>query len=470
MLWYASRVLDRSDEPWGLISLATAAIFLFQDRVHRPEESGVKNAKLNGSLAVVSYIVLFPFAPNLVLGFLLIAALWFILSGDRPQTGRAGIFGLVLISLPLIPSLNFYGGYPMRLVTAAGTQLLLACLGMSVSQQGTMLTVQNMLIAIDAPCSGISMLWASTYISLLMATIFKLSVKKTLLLVLATGGFVITANVLRAASLVMYDTIAGHQAAIASAMPEPIVHVGVGLLVFVFSSVSIILLALKLQKLEAPQNKAPQKTSLTIVPSAAGLKLRFLADRLFIPACLIAACMPLLTHSGRNVTAQYSPPRWPTKIAGHTLMAMALLPDEDAFSKEFPGAMKRFNDGSTAFIVRAVNRETRQLHPSSDCFRGLGYSITFRPLVVDQESNQWNAFVAVKDGLALLVMERVYDEQGKSWTDVSSWYWAAALGQTKGPWWAITMVRPATAAEAQSALEEEPTAEPLAHPLHSPRS
>jgi hypothetical protein len=37
------------------------------------------------------------------------------------------------------------------------------------------------------------------------------------------------------------------------------------------------------------------------------------------------------------------------------------------------------------------------------------------------------------------VCERIYDQAGASWTDVSSWYWDAALGRSQGPWMAVAV-------------------------------
>jgi exosortase len=453
--WYVSRSLDASDEPWGLIALATAAWCLYQNKSDKQSHpSGANPSKLLGLLATAIYIVLFPFAPNLILSLLVIAALWYAMPTGRESQGRAGIAGLLVISLPLIPSLNFYAGYPMRLVTAAGAKLMLSCLGMSVSQQGAMLTVQNKLVAIDAPCSGISMIWAAAYIALLMATVLKLSGKKTLMLGFLTALIVVAGNIIRAATLVMYDTIAGHQADIARLMPEPMMHLGVGLLIFALSGGATVLFALKLQSLSEKQPSPQPGRILNYSIPNWFLAAQPLANYILIPICLVAAAMPFFAHPSRSASTKYCPPQWPTEIAGHALTAVASLPEENAFAKEFPGAMKRFTDGSNAYFVRAVNHETRQLHPSSDCFRGMGYAITFRPITVDQDGNRWNTFLATKDGQSgqsFLVMERLYDRHGQSWTDVSTWYWTAALGQSKGPWWAITMARQATADEAKAA-------------------
>jgi hypothetical protein len=39
------------------------------------------------------------------------------------------------------------------------------------------------------------------------------------------------------------------------------------------------------------------------------------------------------------------------------------------------------------------------------------------------------------------VFERIYDEHGQSYTDVSAWYWASLLDQTRAPWWSVTIAQ-----------------------------
>jgi hypothetical protein len=43
----------------------------------------------------------------------------------------------------------------------------------------------------------------------------------------------------------------------------------------------------------------------------------------------------------------------------------------------------------------------------------------------------------------LRIRERIIDAGGATWTDISSWYWAALLGRSRGPWWAVTVIEPA---------------------------
>ena len=117
---------------------------------------------------------------------------------------------------------------------------------------------------------------------------------------------------------------------------------------------------------------------------------------------------------------------------------MPLTELEERFNAEFPGKIGRFTDGKREFIVRWVTEATRKLHPASDCFQGLGYSV--KPLAVhrDETGSLWSSFAAGKGNDRLRVYERIHSDSGQTWTDVSSWYWAA-LRDGGGGWWAITI-------------------------------
>ena len=57
-------------------------------------------------------------------------------------------------------------------------------------------------------------------------------------------------------------------------------------------------------------------------------------------------------------------------------------------------------------------------------------------------------FTARKDGVALRVCEQIEDAAGRRFADTSAWYWAAVLGQSTGPWRAVTVTRPWQASDA----------------------
>ena len=68
---------------------------------------------------------------------------------ERPPVAY---WGLVALALPVLPSLQFTLGYPMRVVSAALTAALLQAHGLAVMRQGTFLAWRNELVQFDAPC------------------------------------------------------------------------------------------------------------------------------------------------------------------------------------------------------------------------------------------------------------------------------------------------------------------------------
>lgn len=165
--------------------------------------------------------------------------------------------------------------------------------------------------------------------------------------------------------------------------------------------------------------------------------MRASARALFF-ACAIAAVVPLL-----GARPQPAPvgnfPGWPSQFVGKPLRALPLGPTEQRFATDFPGRIGRFSDGEREIVIRWVSQGTRKLHPASDCFRGTGYSITPQPLAVDPDGARWGTFLATRGEQRLDVRERIYDTSGNQWTDASAWYWAAAMGESAGPWWAVTV-------------------------------
>lgn len=131
-------------------------------------------------------------------------------------------------------------------------------------------------------------------------------------------------------------------------------------------------------------------------------------------------------------------PGWPERFAGRKLEPVALSEREARFFAGFPGRVGRFTDGSRQLVLRWVASPTRRLHPAADCYRGLGYAI--RPLPAQKDGDGlWGRFEARRGGEVLLVRERITDSAGRSWGEVSEWYWATLLKRTEAPWWAATI-------------------------------
>ena len=164
--------------------------------------------------------------------------------------------------------------------------------------------------------------------------------------------------------------------------------------------------------------------------------------RWLLLALLAGALWPL---AGRGLaTAAPSPDasahEWPREWQGDTLRPLALTAVEQRFAQRFPGHIGRFEAAGSVWVLRDVTRPTRALHPASDCFRGLGYRIEQAQLQREADSRIWRCFVAERDGQRVRVCERIVDAQGHDFIDASSWFWAATLGRTSGPWRAMTRV------------------------------
>ncbi|MBX9829707.1 MAG: exosortase/archaeosortase family protein [Xanthobacteraceae bacterium] len=110
-------------------------------------------------------------------------------------------WGLVALALPVLPSLQFVLGCPLRVMSAAITVALLQQHGFLVERQGTFLIWRNEMIQIDAACSGVNMLWAGLMLSLMGCVLFRLRALQVVIAVLLSVLAVVAANVLRTSSL-----------------------------------------------------------------------------------------------------------------------------------------------------------------------------------------------------------------------------------------------------------------------------
>lgn len=161
-------------------------------------------------------------------------------------------------------------------------------------------------------------------------------------------------------------------------------------------------------------------------------------------SCALAAA--LLPRGA--VSAARAGGEWPSALDGRTLRPLAPSEVEQRFAQRFPGRIARFADAHGGQVVlREVNEPTRLLHPASDCWQGLGFAVEAQRLEVDPKGRRWRCFEAVRGGERVRVCERIEGADGSAFTDTSSWFWAALLGRSSGPWRAITTV---TALEARS--------------------
>lgn len=161
-----------------------------------------------------------------------------------------------------------------------------------------------------------------------------------------------------------------------------------------------------------------------------------------LPACILWGAVASWARPQPMQAPETPAFELPSQWHGQSLRPLALTEVEQRFARQFPGTMARMTDGREVLVLRAVSRPTRMLHPAADCYRGLGYGIAREQLQVDKDGDLWRCFDAARAGQRLRVCERIVDAQGAGFTDTSAWYWAAVLGQSHGPWQAVTVASP----------------------------
>ncbi len=138
------------------------------------------------ALLIVLYVATYFVFPPLARAIIAFTALAVTASSLRfGKLFHPGLFGLFYLSLPALPTLQFFGGYPLRVVVAELTAPILRIGGFAVVPEGTCLNWAGQLIWIDAPCSGIKMLWVGMFLTFVLLCLYELPVLKSMLLVLS---------------------------------------------------------------------------------------------------------------------------------------------------------------------------------------------------------------------------------------------------------------------------------------------
>jgi exosortase/archaeosortase family protein len=197
--WYVSRAVYSWEQPWGLLAFVAAFVFLFASKKPLPQR---ERSLLLPALLIVLYIATYSVVPPLARAAVAFTALATTASSLRfGKSFHPGLFGLFYLSLPALPTLQFFGGYPLRLVVAGLTAPILRIGGFAVVPEGTCLNWAGKLIWIDAPCSGIKMLWVGMFLTFVLLCLYELPILKSALLVLLAFVVIIGANVFRAVAL-----------------------------------------------------------------------------------------------------------------------------------------------------------------------------------------------------------------------------------------------------------------------------
>lgn len=150
--------------------------------------------------------------------------------GTRPHPAA---IGLMLLALPVLPTAQFVLGFPLRVAAGELAAQLLSLAGLGVVREGVALRLGDRLVAIDAPCSGVNMLWTALLLALVLAALGRCSLGRTALLGAAATVLAVTGNAVRAASLFLTESgVLALPAAWADASSHQVLHQGLGIVAF----------------------------------------------------------------------------------------------------------------------------------------------------------------------------------------------------------------------------------------------
>lgn len=224
-LWAARRVADGSDDPLGVGALTVLLFWLALSHSTLRPTPRLPWLGAAAALTASATAALFV-APPLVAALLAALALWAHLTAWLPdRSPRLALAGLALLALPLVASLQFYVGYPLRVFTAQFSAWLLQAVGLAAERSGAALTVTGRLVLVDAPCSGVQMAWLGYFAACAVAAFTRLHDLALLRRLPLVGLVVLTGNVLRNTVLVALE-----------ARPQglaPVLHEAIGLVALI---------------------------------------------------------------------------------------------------------------------------------------------------------------------------------------------------------------------------------------------
>ena len=432
-VWSAARLLDRSDDPLGIVALAALAILVARDR---DQFSGTPRAGWLAVATALAAVALLgaPALPALVRGVLAVLAVCAMLMAVRTLTQpMLALAGLALLALPLLSSLQFFIGYPLRVVTADASRWLLLAAGVEAARDGAALLVAGRLIMVDAPCSGIQMGWVSYFTACVTAAWLHVPDGRFLRRLPFVGVAVLFGNIVRNTLLVIKE--AG-----LVQWPEW-THAAIGVAAFA------LVCALVVWHVRGAGGMRIVTWEVRLLRHRAAVVSPDTWARLASLAVLGVLTLWPWLEPEPLAARPTSAIEWPLELEGRRLRPLALSAVEQRFAERFPGAIARFTDGEHTIVLRHVAQPTRMLHPATDCYRGLGYRIVASGLEREREPKAravpavWRCFVAEKNGQRLRVCEVITDPRGRSFSDTSAWYWAAVTGRSHGPWQAVTKAR-----------------------------
>ena len=205
--WALGKTMHSSESRWELVPAVVLVVLVLAARGEWRSSEPPWRAAAAGVAGVATLSVLqVPLLQALAATVCICASLaWLV-----PRRGffvRA--FALGALALPVLPLLQYQLGYPLRAVVAGASAPILRASGLAVTQEGTCLAVGERLLLVDAPCSGLRMLWTGLFLTVLLAALFRFDTVRTLSALGLAFLAILAANIARTIALVQIELATG---------------------------------------------------------------------------------------------------------------------------------------------------------------------------------------------------------------------------------------------------------------------
>lgn len=236
--WFVTGTLDGSNDSAGLLAAAAAAaiVILAPKREALARPLMLPCACLAACLAATVCHVPVP-ARSLILVLAVTTLASSLKLGKRFDLA---LFALCILALPFAATLQFYFGYPLRVIAGDLSAFLLRMNGIAVAREGAMLAWHGQLVSIDAPCSGVKMLWAGLLLASALAGAIRLSSLRTAAALMLAIVAIVAANAIRATALFYMEAGIVHLPASA--------HGAIGIVSFAAAGAGILFMTRRLEK------------------------------------------------------------------------------------------------------------------------------------------------------------------------------------------------------------------------------
>jgi exosortase/archaeosortase family protein len=205
-VWVVRRAFDGSDDPLGLAAALLLAWLVWRVAPRLRPHPRLPWLALAASMTALATAAS-TFAPPLVGALLAVLALSAALVAWLPAgVARVPLAGLAVLALPLVSSLQFYVGYPLRALTAQLSAWGLQAVGIDAARSGASMLVRGQLVIVDAPCSGVQMAWIAYFVACGVAAMTRQRDARFVRRLPLVGVLVLVGNTLRNGVLVALES------------------------------------------------------------------------------------------------------------------------------------------------------------------------------------------------------------------------------------------------------------------------